>query len=162
MNNLAWILCEHDGQPQEAARLASGLVADGASNPDYACLLDTWGVIQYRLAMIESKAGRKQKAAQFLAESSSQLEECIRRAPDALTKSQATLHWARTLAEIDTARALRVLKALLDDKEAMALLAAEERADAERLLRQLGSAPPLDQSAHRSVMIEERLVLSPD
>lgn len=53
LNNLAWILCEDDNQYKEALELANkGLKVA----PNYADLLDTRGVVLYRLGQFENAA----------------------------------------------------------------------------------------------------------
>ena len=59
VNNLAWIMCEHEGQYEEALELAQqGLKV----SPEYADLIDTRGVIYYR-------SGEYQKAVEDFIES---------------------------------------------------------------------------------------------
>ena len=53
INNLAWILCEHENRLQEALKLANrGLKID----PDFIDLIDTRGVICFRLGLFDKAA----------------------------------------------------------------------------------------------------------
>ncbi len=140
-NNLAWMLCEDLKKAGEAARVAENALKGGAADPEYPFLLDTWGVVQYRLGVAAKSAGRAAEANRYFQESRTRLEEC-RRDPraDSVTRAGAALHLARTLAESDSAAASRVIRELLDDKPALSLLSEKEQAEAKALADRL-SAP---------------------
>jgi tetratricopeptide (TPR) repeat protein len=99
LNNLAWILCEEDKQYQEALELADrGLKVA----PNYADLLDTRGVVLYRL-------GQFDKAAADFA-------QCVELYPaNARPLVSAYFHLARAYARMGrTAEAQQYLKQTMD------------------------------------------------
>jgi tetratricopeptide (TPR) repeat protein len=119
LNNLAWILCERDGQYQEALELADrGLKVA----PDYMDLLDTRGVVLYRL-------GRFDKSAEDLA-------RCIELYQDnAKSLASAYFHLARADAKMErTEQARERLKQAMDRAKDLSL---EDQAEAKALLEQL-------------------------
>ncbi|MBN2137861.1 MAG: tetratricopeptide repeat protein [Sedimentisphaerales bacterium] len=122
MNNLAWILCEHQGKHAEAVELAQrGLKLA----PNYIDLIDTRGVAYYRM-------GKFDNAVQ-------DFSDCLKLYPEETAAVTAVcFHLGRVLAKIgekDTAienlnRALR-----LNDK--LGGLSAEDLAEAKHLLGEL-------------------------
>ncbi len=128
VNNLAWILCEKQQDPQAAARVAAAAVQAGGVGSDYASLLDTWGVIQYRL-------GKRLAAKEHLEESQRRLQECLaQRGASPATQASATWHLARTLAELDRTQSIEILEALLADPDRAAALSPGDRREADALL----------------------------
>ncbi len=135
-NNLAWILCENDGDPAAAEKLIAGLVKSAAADRSYPNLLDTWGVVQYRLHA-------KDRSRQRLEESRDRLRECIRNPrADEATKASGRFHLARTLAELDPAQGREELAKLLADEKVRGALSPPEQHEAGQLHQRLqaGSA----------------------
>jgi tetratricopeptide (TPR) repeat protein len=131
-NGLAWILCEHDRNPQEARKVIGDAAKVDTGTSDFASLLDTLGVVEYRL-------GAAGPADQHLAESRTYLEACLRHPrAEASTKASATFHLARTLAELDKSRSQQLLEGLFANPARQELLSAEDREEARKLLKQLG------------------------
>lgn len=130
VNNLAWILCEHDHDPAAAEKLTRGVLTTSPA-AQVPSLLDTDGVVQYRLGM-------QQKSRQHLLESQARLEACLNHqaAPPA-TRACATLHLARTLAELDRSRSRELLEELISTASSKTLLSPADQEEADRLLQQL-------------------------
>ncbi len=148
VNNLCWLLCEHDQNPEEAERLAATVLTSGSAKSDYYTQLDTWGVIQYRLGVKAKQAGHGEDARHRFTESRSRLEECLRHPDaDAGTKAQATLHLARSFSELDSLKGYELLKELLATEERAKLLSPEERKESEVLLQRLTPQVPAKQHA---------------
>jgi len=102
LNNLAWVLCEDKGQYQEALALADrGLKVA----PEYTDLIDTRGVIHYRLDHLD-------KAAQDFG-------DCIElRVADSPQMASAHFHLARVYARMGRkSQAQEQLKQALDQQE---------------------------------------------
>ncbi len=122
INNLAWILCEKKGKHQVAFDLAQkGLMIA----PDYLDLIDTRGVVYYRL-------GEFDKAVQ-------DLSKCIELYPLAAPSGVASrFHLARAFAKLGQKR-----KAIDSLNQALALesriggLSGADLAEAQQLLKQL-------------------------
>ena len=130
-NNLAWIVCEHDKNPQEARKIIGEAAKVDTGTADFASLLDTAGVVEYRL-------GATGSAAQHLAESRNYLEACLRHPRvEGSTKASATLHLARTLAGLDKPRSQQLLEALSADAAMQKLLSPEDQEEARKLLEQV-------------------------
>ena len=128
INNLAWIMSEEQGKYAEALELAQkGLKIA----PDYFDLIDTRGVVYYRL-------GEYEKAVQ-------DFTTCMALYPSATPASVATrLHLARALARLGQKdKAIEELKQILDSGTRIGGLSTADLADAQRLLKQLqeGSQP---------------------
>lgn len=122
-NDLAWIVCEHFHDP-ETARVWGQKALDLA--PDNPHILDTWGVINYRLGRYE--------------ESREALRQClISRKIAASTKAAATFHLARTLAELDWEAGYQRLQQLLDSPAMSRDLSEVSRAEARALLNRLSA-----------------------
>ena len=105
LNNLAWALCEQNGQYQEALELADkGLKIA----PNYVDLLETRGVILYRLGQFE-------KAAEDLA-------RCVELYPgNAGPLASAYFHLARAYAKMRrTARPSRPSRQAMDPAKRLA------------------------------------------
>lgn len=132
MNNLAWLLCEEQGQYQKALELANrGL----KMRPEYIDLIETRGVIHYRL-------GRLDEAVQDLSRS-------LELYPVNATAMASThFHLARVYAEMGRkADAIRHVEQALalhrssrqstDTGQRKSELSEEDLADAERLVEQL-------------------------
>jgi tetratricopeptide (TPR) repeat protein len=121
INNLAWIMCENLGQPQQALDLAQkGL----ALNPDYTDLIDTRGMVYYRL-------GKFDKAVQ-------DFKKCIELYLESSPQSVASkFHLAKAYIGLkENAKAIEYLKAVLDSDNKKASLTPEELIEAQNLLRQ--------------------------
>jgi tetratricopeptide (TPR) repeat protein len=122
MNNLAWILCEAEHRYKEALELAS----DGMERaPEYTDLIDTCGVIYYRL-------GEHQQAVQ-------ELSRCVKMYPE---NSQALVasrfHLARALAALGEDKgAIENLEISLDMHDKVGGLSQSEVAEADSLRRAL-------------------------
>lgn len=127
-NDLAWILCEEQKKPEEAAKRIAKAIATiekGSSDPVAGSLWDTWGVIQYRLGKLE--------------ESKQALERCLALGPELAvgTRQSALYHLARTMSTTDKTRAAQLLQELLaTPKERLSLLPAE-LAEAQALMDQV-------------------------
>ncbi|HOW71238.1 MAG TPA: tetratricopeptide repeat protein [Phycisphaerae bacterium] len=103
-NDLAWLMCEEQKKPEEAARrIAKAIetIEKGSGDPVVGSLWDTWGVIQYRLGKLD---GSKQA-----------LEKCLGLGEELAesTRQSARFHLARTLATIDRERSAQLLRELL-------------------------------------------------
>lgn len=122
INNLAWVLCEEQGQPEEALKLAEkGLTIA----PEYMDLIDTRGVIHYRLGHL------KEAAADF--------SKCIELYPAHLPSlAPVRFHLARVYAQMGRkTEAAEELKKALDVQDRIGGLSDEDLADARGLLDQL-------------------------
>ncbi len=122
LNNLAWIWCEEQGKPAQALELAQrGL----EKAPEYIDLIDTRGVIWYRL-------GEFEKAAD-------DFERCIASYPahrPALTASY--FHLGRTRARLGKKReALKNLKKALELNTEIGGLSTADVAEVQRLIEEL-------------------------
>ena len=129
INNLAWIFCEEQGDYQRALKLAqTGL----QKTPDYADLLDTRGVIYYRMTQYQ------QAVRDFL--------KCVELYPEKSASMQvAQFHLARALAAMgQTEKAIDNLIRCLDAGEKVGGLSGadidEARALLEKLMQQRGQA----------------------
>lgn len=128
INNLAWIMCEDQGKYAEALELAQrGLKIA----PDYFDLVDTRGVIYYRL-------GKFDKAAQ-------DFTRCIDHGPSTTPAGVATrFYLARTLVELgENRRAIEQLDQALDMQTRLGGLSSEDLSEARRLRKKVeeGSQP---------------------
>jgi tetratricopeptide (TPR) repeat protein len=122
VNNLAWILCEDQSQYQQALELAEkGL----AKEPNYVDLLDTRGVVYYRL-------GRFERAVE-------DLSRCINLYPERSQSLVASyFHLARALAKLgQTSQAVDNLKKALDLNNSAGGLTASDLTEARQLLGKL-------------------------
>jgi tetratricopeptide (TPR) repeat protein len=122
INNLAWILCEVQGKHQEALELAQrGLKI----SPRYYDLIDTRGVIYYRL-------GEFDKAV-------SDFNECIRLYPGVTSASIGTrFYLARALAKLgQKGKAVQYLKEALELNSQTGGLSTADLSEAQHLLNQL-------------------------
>jgi tetratricopeptide (TPR) repeat protein len=122
MNNLAWIMSEVQGKYQEALVLAQrGLKIA----PKYYDLIDTRGVIYYRLGEFD-KAIRD-------------FNECIKLYPDITPSSIGTrFYLARAYAELGQKdKAIQYLKEALELNSPKGGLSTADLAEAQRLLKQL-------------------------
>ena len=122
INNLAWILCEEQGKFQEALKLAQrGLQIA----PNYIDLIDTRGVVYYRL-------GEFNKAAEdFIM--------CIKLYPDDTPAAVAScFHLARAFAELgQRGKAVEYLNRALDLNSRIGGLLDTNLAEAQHLMKQL-------------------------
>ena len=122
INNLAWILCEDMGQPQQALDLAQrGLKVA----PEYVDLIDTRGMAYFRL-------GQFQKAVQDFA-------KCVELYPDS-TRQDITsrYHLAKVYAGLrENKKAIEYLKQVIDSGDKTGGLTSVELNDAKNLLKQL-------------------------
>jgi len=122
INNLAWIMSEDKAQYQQALDLAQkGLEL----NPNYIDLIETRGVVYYRL-------GELNKAVQ-------DLTKCVELYPDTVPQSVvARFHLARTFAELGKKdKALRYLNQALELEITIGGLSTTELTEAKNLLRKL-------------------------
>jgi len=122
MNNLAWILSEVQGKHQEALNLAQrGLKIA----PNYYDLIDTRGVIYYRLGEFD-KAIRD-------------FNECIKLYPDITPSSIGTrFYLARAFAELgQKGKAIQYLKEALELNSPNGGLSTADLAEAQSLLKKL-------------------------
>jgi Tfp pilus assembly protein PilF len=127
LNDLAWLLCEDQGDPEAAAKWAGKAIKSGSDNP---ILLDTWGVVQYRLGNLH--------------ESREVLEKCLTHPRVRLTTKVAVqFHLARTLAKLDQRTDAHILlKEVLKNPLTEKVLRAAEREEARRLLEGMDPAKP--------------------
>lgn len=124
LNDLAWILCEDLHNPQAALKWGEKA---HAMAPDDGHVLDTWGVLQYRLGN--------------LAESVSALEKCLDTNGLAVsTRYSATFHLARSLAGTDPSRSIMLLRQLEADSQAEQIMSRSIREEAKALLESLSSS----------------------
>jgi len=122
INNLAWILCEEQGQYQQALQL----VRQGLQKaPDYVDLIDTRGVIYYRL-------GEYDKAVH-------DFTRCINLYPARAPSVVASyFHLGRALISLGQRNeAVESLKKTLDLNNEIGNLSAEDFTEAQRLLEEL-------------------------
>jgi len=122
INNLAWILCEKQGKHQQALELAQrGL----EKAPDYIDLIDTRGVVYYRL-------GEFNKAVQ-------DLTRCVKLYPAQTPSTVASyFHLGRALASLGQKdEAIENFKKTLELNIKVGGLIAADVADAQRLLQEL-------------------------
>jgi len=122
INNLAWIMSQEQGRHAEALELAQkGL----RITPEYFDLIDTRGVVYYRL-------GEYEKAVQ-------DFTTCMALYPSATPASVATrLHLARALAQLgQKEKAIEELNQILDIGTRIGGVSTADLTDAQRLLRQL-------------------------
>ncbi|HEC03262.1 MAG TPA: tetratricopeptide repeat protein, partial [Phycisphaerales bacterium] len=127
LNNLAWILCEEKGQYQEALQLANrGL----RIRKEYTDLLDTRGVIYYRLGAADPAYYEKAEA---------DFVQCLEWYPVKARAGVATrFHLARVYAKTGReTEALRELRKTLSSNRAIGGLSPEDEADAQDLLTRL-------------------------
>jgi len=122
INNLAWIICEVQGKHKQALELANrGLKIA----PNYYDLIDTRGVIYYRL-------GEFDKAV-------SDFNECIKLYPSVTPASIGTrFYLARALAKLGQKdKAIQYLKEALELNSQTGGLSTADLSEAQRLLNQL-------------------------
>ncbi len=122
LNNLAWVLSEEKGQYDEALRLADrGLAIDS----DYIDIIDTRGVIYYRL-------GR-------LREAETDLTRCIKLCPSGAASAVAPrFHLGRVYAQMNRkTEAVEQLTEALGQYERVGGLSREDLAEAKLLLERL-------------------------
>jgi len=122
MNNLAWILCEEQGKFNEALALAErGL----AMEPDYADLIDTRGMVYYRLAKLDLAIEDFRRCVLLYSKQSPALVNSHFHLGIALARRGEKLEASKQLA-----------KALELDSE-IKVLTAEDSAEAHRLIESL-------------------------
>jgi len=123
LNDLAWLLCEDQDDPETAAKWAGKGIESGSADPT---LLDTWGVVQYRLGNL-----RVSRQA---------LEQCLAH-PQVrpATRLAAKFHLARTLAELDPAASRRLLDDVLSDPATEHVLPSADRQEARQLRKSLAA-----------------------
>ncbi len=122
INNLTWVMCEEQGKFKQALELAQrGLKIA----PNYIDLIDTRGVVYYRLGELE-------KAIQ-------DFTKCIRLYPSTARAAAASrFHLARAYAEFgQRAEAIKHLNQALDLNNRIGGLSTAELAEAQHLLEQL-------------------------
>jgi len=122
INNLAWIMCERQSQHQQALQLAQkGLQLA----PDYADLIDTRGMIYYRLSDFD-------KAIE-------DFSRCVELYPDSTPQTVASrFHLAKAyIGAGQKDKAIRYLEEVLDLELRFGGLTIEERSEARRLFEQL-------------------------
>jgi tetratricopeptide (TPR) repeat protein len=122
INNLAWIMCEEQNKFQEALELAQrGLKIA----PDYVDLIDTRGVVYYRL-------GEFDKAVE-------DFSKCIKLYPTETPASVASrFHLARAFAKLGQRdKAVEYLNRVLELDDRIGGLLTVDLAEAQRLLKQL-------------------------
>jgi tetratricopeptide (TPR) repeat protein len=137
LNAIAWLLCEHRRQYQEALRFADravGLKLHGAAT------LDTRGVIHHRLA--ESLSPGSQEARTHIEQAQKDLEESIRIATDSgnrATRATASYHLAAVRffsGDIDGARTLaEEAKTLID--QGGSVMSDQDLASLDELIKKL-------------------------
>jgi tetratricopeptide (TPR) repeat protein len=122
INNLAWIMCEHLKQFQQALQLAKKGIELA---PDYADLIDTRGMVYYRLNDFE-------KAIQ-------DFSRCVELYPDSTPQSVASrFHLAKAyIGAGQKNEAIQLLDDVLDLEPRFGGLTIEQRAEARHLLERL-------------------------
>jgi len=122
INNLAWILCEHQGNYQKALLLAErGLVIE----PDYVDLIDTRGVILYRLKDYEKAVVDFQRAISLYSQQTQAIVGVY-------------FHLARALARLDRkTEAVKNLKKAQELNMQVGGLSSNEATEASQLLAEL-------------------------
>jgi tetratricopeptide (TPR) repeat protein len=122
INNLAWIICEVQGKPKEALELA---LRGSKIDPNYCDLIDTRGVIYYRLDEFD-KAVRD-------------FNECIKLYPGITPSSIGTrFYLARALAKLGQKdKAIRYLKEALELNNQKGGLSVADLAEAQSLLKKV-------------------------
>lgn len=122
INNLAWILCEEQGNYQKALELAQkGLTI----TPNYVDLIDTCGVAYYRL-------GQSDKAVQCFT-------KCLKLLPDSVPAAAATyFHLGRALESLgQKEEAIKNLNKALELNSETGGLSPEDEREARSLLEEL-------------------------
>jgi len=122
INNLAWIICEVQGKPQEALELAQrGMKID----PNYYDLIDTRGVIYYRLGQYDNAVR--------------DFSKCIRLYPGVTpSKISTRFYLARALNELGQKdKAIEYLNEALELNSQYGGLSTADLAQAQRLLKEL-------------------------
>jgi tetratricopeptide (TPR) repeat protein len=122
MNNLAWLLCDNQNNCQQALEIAEkGLKVA----PDYIDLIDTRGVIYYRL-------GQYEKAIQ-------DFTECVKLYPANVPSAVSTrFHLAKAYAELGQKdSAIEYLNQTLDLESRIGGLSSAELAEAKSMLERL-------------------------
>jgi tetratricopeptide (TPR) repeat protein len=122
INNLAWIMCEEQGQFQQALELTQKALKTA---PQYVDLIDTRGVAYYRL-------GEFDKAVK-------DFTECIKLYPSGTPAAVASLfHLARAYAKLgQTDEAVKNLGQALDLQSRIGGLSSRDLVEAQQLLQQL-------------------------
>lgn len=127
INNLAWILCEHQGQYDHALQLANrGLQQEPQYiHLAYVDLIDTRGVVYFRL-------GQYRKAVE-------DFNRCIRLyPPDAASLVASYFHLARALEKLgQNSEAVRTLNKTIEMNDQFGGLATTDLAEAQELLNNL-------------------------
>jgi tetratricopeptide (TPR) repeat protein len=127
INNLAWVLCEEKGQYQEALELAErGL----RIAPDYVDLIDTRGVIHYRMGATDETHYEKAVV---------DFERCVELfLPRTPSLAPTRFHLARVYAKTGRkTEAVQQLKEAIDLNDDVGGLSPENLAEARKLLGQL-------------------------
>jgi tetratricopeptide (TPR) repeat protein len=122
INNLAWIMCEEEGEYEQALELAHrGLMRA----PDYTDLIDTRGVVYYKL-------GQYDKAIQ-------DFNRCLKLYPkNSPSLTVSYFHLGKALAKSGQKEdAIRILKKVLELNTQHSSLSATDVADVEHLLEAL-------------------------
>jgi tetratricopeptide (TPR) repeat protein len=122
INNLAWILCEEKGRPQQALELAERGLEEA---PEYIDLIDTRGVVYYRL-------GKFDKAVE-------DFNRCINLYPrEAPGRVASYFHLGRALVGLGQKNeAIENLNKTLELNDKIGALSATEIAETKRLLEKL-------------------------
>lgn len=122
INNLAWIMCRHQGKPRQALELAcKGLQIA----PDYVDLIDTRGIAHYRLGNLKEAVDDFERSIKLSAE------------PTPATAA-SYFHLARALAELNrTDQAVKNLRHALDLNQKIGGLSASQLDEARQLLEKL-------------------------
>lgn len=125
VNNLAWILCEEQGRPQDALELAQRGMA--ASSDEYVDLIDTCGMAYYRL-------GRYKEAAE-------DFKKCLRLYPAWEPDTVFSyFHLGRCLAGLgEKTQAIQQLNRALELNKEFDVLSGVEIKEANELLTKLSS-----------------------
>jgi tetratricopeptide (TPR) repeat protein len=121
LNNWTWIVCEGMNDPAAALEWGRKALSIAPDNPH---VLDTWGVLQYRLGRYE--------------ESREALQKCL--AQEGLsrsTRASASFHLGRTLAKLESQESRKQLEKLLRSRDLERQLSEADRQEARSLLTQL-------------------------
>jgi cellulose synthase operon protein C len=136
MNNLAWLLCEN-GDPKQVAEALELARKGYKASPDYCDLIDTLGVVHYRM-------GNYKEAADVFA-------DCLKKSPSGRPLVvQTRFHLGQTYEKMGrkTEAAKELSEALkgqetLDQQNRAGGMSPEDRVEAKRLLDQLQKGSPV-------------------
>jgi tetratricopeptide (TPR) repeat protein len=134
VNNLAWLLCEEQNSPHEAAKVLEQVPEGVETHPDYVHVLDTYGVVEYRLGLLEESEEHFEQSAAYLEKALGLITDDLR------SLSTTRFHLARTLAHTDRDRSLQMLRQLKSEPSMFRTLSPAAQQEVRQLLDRLESA----------------------